>query len=158
LLRLAAEFGFPHLPDPDAVILPWEQLGRDHDFRVEHDGHRYALQRRGALFLAIDDGAAIQNTSLALNDRWTDPQTNVIMTIISRTIRSGQAATFGHFRFPSPEEMARMPEHRLGPLPMYFSAEIIEDFQGSWMLRARDHARWYAIYDRMMAGFSPTRR
>jgi len=157
LLRLAAELGFPHLPDPDAVILPWQQLGRDHDFSVEHDGHHYRLQRRGALFLSIDNGAAMQNTSLQLTE-WTDEQINVIMTIVSRAIRSGQATGFGHIRFPSAPEMARMPEHRLGPLPMYFSAEILEDFAANWMLRARDHGRWYAIYDRMMAGFSPTRR
>ncbi len=74
--------------------------------------------------------------------------------MVTRAIRVGQP--FGYIQFPTAETMSRVPEHRLGPLPMYFSAEIIEDFASNWMLRARDHARWYAIYDRMMAGYSPT--
>ena len=33
---------------------------------------------------------------------------------------------------------------------------MIEDFGGDWLLQARDHARWYAIYERMMKGFTRT--
>jgi len=36
------------------------------------------------------------------------------------------------------------------------SAEVIEDFGGDWLLQARDHARWYRIYERMMKGFTRT--
>jgi uncharacterized protein (TIGR02996 family) len=154
LLRLAAEFGFPHLPDPDAHILPWQQLGRDHDYRVEHDGHTYTLVRRATLLLAIDTKPPLENITLTLQERWTDEQVNVIMSMVSRAIRRG--SEFTKLVFPEADEMRRMPEHRLGPLPMYYSAEIIEDFEADWMLRARDHARWYRIYDRMMAGYSPT--
>jgi uncharacterized protein (TIGR02996 family) len=156
LLRLAAEFGFPHLPDPDAHMLPWEQLGRDHDYRVEYDGHTYTLARRGSLLLTIDDARPIENITLTLAERWTDPQVNVIMSIVSRAIR--KHTPFERVVFPTPDEMRAMPEHRLGPLPMYYSAEIIEDFEGEWMLRARDHARWFEIYERMMKGYSRTHR
>lgn len=152
LLRLAAELGFPHIPDPCAHILPFEQLGRvDHDYRVEHDGHRYTLARA---FLTIDDGAPRENPTLRIPRRWTDEETNVILSIISRAIRTN--TPFETLVFP--DDMRSHPDHRLGPLPMYHSAEVLEDFDAPWMLRARDHARWYAIYDRMMAGYARTRR
>jgi uncharacterized protein (TIGR02996 family) len=155
LLRLAAEFGFPHLPDPDAHVLPFEQLGRDVvDFRADFEGHNYMLALRGVLFLKIDHGPPIENLTMTLQRRWTDEETNVILSMTSRAIRAG--TPFDQIVFPDPVTIASHPDHRLGPLPMYFSAEILEDFDASWLLRARDHARWYAIYDRMMAGFSPT--
>lgn len=165
LLRLAAELGFPHLPDPDAEILPFEQLGRDerglarlygfyHDYRVTHDGHTYRLVYSEVLDLSIDDGDRIENTTLDIHRRWTDQETNVVLSIVSRAIRDG--TPFATLRFPTGAMMLEHPAHRLGPLPLYFSAEIVEDFDAPWMLRARDHARWYAIYDRMMAGYART--
>ena len=155
LLRLAAEHGFPHLPDPDTHVLPFEQLGRDVvDFRVDHGGHHYMLARRDTLFLKIDHGEPVHNLSMTIRRRWTDEETNVMLSITSRAIRDG--VPFERLVFPGEDEIRSHPDHRLGPLPMYFSAEILEDFEATWMLRARDHKRWYTIYDRMMAGFSPT--
>lgn len=150
LLRLAAEFGFPHLPDPDAELLAFEQVGRENS---EWRYGRYVLRRRGdALELQLDDGVPIENRSLAITRRWTDPQTNAILTIVLRVIQN--RADFGALKFPA--QLETLPAHRLGPLPMYYSAEVIEDFDADWLLRARDHARWYKIYDRMMKGYSRT--
>jgi uncharacterized protein (TIGR02996 family) len=156
LLRLAAELGFPYLPDPDAELLPFEQLGRDHDYQVTHDGHHYQLVRRdrATLVLTIDHGEPIENTTLQIERRWTDQETNVVLSMVSHAIRAG--TPFATLWFPTGAMMLKHPAHRLGPLPVYYSAEIIEDFDAPWMLRARDHARWYAIYDRMMAGYSRT--
>lgn len=156
LLRLAAEFGFPHLPDPDAELLAFEQLGRENaEWRLAWQGRSYALARHGdALELAIDGGAPIENHTLAIPRRWSDAQTNAILTIVLRVIQNG--ADFASLVFPLPARLATLPAHRLGPLPMYYSAEVIEDFEADWLLRARDHARWYAIYERMMKGFTRT--
>lgn len=154
LLRLAAELGFPHLPDPDADLLAFEQLGRDNaHWRFTCKGRRYELRRDAYLSLSAD-GAIVENATLALAGRWTDAQTNAILTIVLRVVENG--ADFRALRFPDPAQLAALPAHRLGPLPRYFSAEVLEDFEADWLLSARDHARWYAIYDRMMKGFTRT--
>ena len=155
LLRLAAEYGFPHLPDPDAELLAFTQDGREDAYELDHDGRHYRLvHRNGALELTAGGDTPLANTTLQVQRRWTDQETNVILTITNHAIRSRQR--FDMLWFPSGAMMLKHPAHRLGPLPRYFSAEIVEDFDAPWMLRARDHARWYAIYDRMMAGYSPT--
>lgn len=156
LLRLAAQFGFPHLPDPDADLLAFEQVGRENaEWRLVWKGRRYELRRHGdALQLSIDGAWPIENRSLAIPRRWSDAQTNAILTIVLRVIQNG--ADFAALELPQPAQLATLPAHRLGPLPMYYSAEVIEDFEADWLLRARDHARWYAIYDRMMKGFTRT--
>ena len=153
LLRLAAELGFPHLPDPDAHILPFEPAHGDRTFRVDVGGHRYVLDGRDGLSLTCDE-TPVANLTLRLERPWNDQETNVILSIVSRAIRAG--TPFDRIQFPNGAEMQAHPDHRLGPFPTYFSAEIYEDFDQSWRLRARDHARWYALYDRMMAGYSPT--
>ena len=129
--------------------------GGDGEYRAVHEGHTYELAwRRGALVLAIDQRPEIANRTLTLQRRWTDQETNVILSIASRGIRDG--TPFSELSFPNGDAMQTHPDHRLGPLPTYFSAELVEDFELEWQLRARDHARWYALYDRMVAGFSPT--
>jgi len=154
LLRLAAELGFPHLPDPDADLHVFEQLGRDNThWRFTCNGRRYELRRGISLTLAVD-GRLIENGTLAISGRWSDAQTNAILTIVLRVIQNG--ADFGALWFPDPVKLAALPAHRLGPLPRYFSAEVLEDFEADWLLSARDHARWYAIYERMMKGFTRT--
>lgn len=154
LLRLAAELGFPHLPDPDADLLAFEQLGRDNaHWRFACNGRRYELRRDVTLVLSLD-GVIAENATLAIPGRWTDAQTNAILTIVLRAVQNG--IDFRTLRFPDPARLAALPAHRLGPLPRYFSAEVIEDFEADWLLSARDHARWYAIYDRMMKGFTRT--
>ncbi|HEY6039711.1 MAG TPA: TIGR02996 domain-containing protein [Kofleriaceae bacterium] len=154
LLRLAAELGFPHLPDPDADLLAFEQLGRDNaHWRFTCNGRRYELRRDVNLSLSAD-GAIAENATLTLAGRWTDAQTNAILTIVLRVVENG--VDFRALRFPDPAQLAALPAHRLGPLPRYFSAEVLEDFEADWLLSARDHARWYAIYDRMMKGFTRT--
>jgi uncharacterized protein (TIGR02996 family) len=154
LLRLAAELGFPHLPDPDADLHVFEQVGRDNaHWRFTCNGRRYELRRDVGLSLATD-GTIVENTTLAIAGRWTDAQTNAILTIVLRAVQNG--ADFRLLRFPDPVQLAALPAHRLGPLPRYFSAEVLEDFEADWLLSARDHTRWYAIYERMMKGFTRT--
>lgn len=156
LLRLAAELGFPHLPDPDVELVGFEQLGRDNaHWRFTCNGRRYELRRdRELLALASDARPTVENRTLAITGRWTDAQTNAILTIVLRVIQNG--ADFHMLRFPDPPQLAALPAHRLGPLPRYFSAEVLEDFEADWLLSARDHARWYEIYERMMKGFTRT--
>lgn len=155
ILRLAAELGFPHLPDRDAALLSFEQIGRAEHYRVFHGGHRFTLRRAGyELTLQRDDERPIHSEHYKLLGAWSDPATTVILTIALGAIRSG--TPFERVVFPDRAAMREHPDYRLGPFPMYFSAEIVEDFERDHLLRARDHGRWYAIYDRMMAGFSPT--
>lgn len=155
LLRLAAELGFPHLPDPDAELVAFEQLGRDNaHWRFACNGRRYELRRDQELLALARDGVTVENRTLAIAGRWTDAQTNAILTIVLRVIQNG--ADFRALRFPDPMQLAALPAHRLGPLPRYFSAEVLEDFEADWLLSARDHERWYRIYERMMKGFTRT--
>ncbi|MFT3696607.1 MAG: TIGR02996 domain-containing protein [Kofleriaceae bacterium] len=147
LLRLAAEHGFPHLPDPDAGLLEVEQVGRAND-KWRYHGH--AIER-------MNDGIALDGTlngTLEIRGRWSDQQTNALLTIVRSVIEN--KANFASLQFPSPDQLAQLPAFRLGPLPKYHSAEIMEDFAADWLLQARDHARWYRIYERMMRGFSRT--
>jgi uncharacterized protein (TIGR02996 family) len=155
LLRLAAEHGFPHLPDPDAELLAFEQLGRGNEhWRLLRNNREYELRRNANVLTLAVDGARIENGTVGIRGRWTDAQTNAILTIVLRVIQNN--VDFQMLLFPSVEQIATLPAHRLGPLPKYYSAEVIEDFGSDWLLQARDHARWYEIYERMMAGFSRT--
>lgn len=147
LLRLAAEHGFPHLPDPDAGLLEMVQVGRANN-HWQYRGHAIERLHEG---LALD---GTLNQTLELRGRWSDQQTNALLTIVRTVIDSG--ASFASMRFPSADQLATLPAFRLGPLPKYHSAEIMEDFAADWLLSARDHARWYRIYERMMRGFSRT--
>ena len=156
LLRLAAEHGFPHLPDPDAELLAFEQLGRGNEhWRLHWNHRRYELRRSANVLTLVTDGApAIENGTVGIRGRWTDAQTNAMLTIVLRVIQNN--VDFQMLLFPAPDQIATLPAHRLGPLPKYYSAEVIEDFGAEWLLAARDHARWYEIYERMMKGFTRT--
>lgn len=155
LLRLAAELGFPHLPDPDIALLGFEQVGRADHYRMFYGGHRYALLGQlGELSLTIDDQRPIYAKHYTLRTDWDDHETNVILSIGQRAIAA--ATPFEHVVFPDERSVAAHPDYRKGPFPMYFSAEIVEDFERDYLLRARDHERWYELYDRMMVGFSAT--
>ncbi len=155
ILRLAAELGFPHLPDPDAALLAFDQIGRGDHYRVFHSGHRYSVHSTGdAISLQRDAERPIDSEHYKWFGPWSDRATTVMLTIALAAITKG--APFEHVVFPDHLTIRDYAEYRLGPFPMYFCAEIVEDFERDHLLRARDHARWYAIYDRMMAGFSPT--
>jgi hypothetical protein len=137
-------------------LLAFEQVGRTNEhWRLQHGGHAYEIQRVGrTLTLAVDGGARIENGTLAIAGRWSDAQTNALLTVMMNVIKN--KADFQMLLFPAVAVIEQLPAHRLGPLPRYVSAEVIEDFGGDWLLQARDHARWYAIYERMMKGFSRT--
>ena len=119
LLRLAAELGFPHLPDPDAELVGFEQLGRDNaHWRFACNGTRYELRRDREL-LALASTAVVENRTLAITGRWTDAQTNAILTIVLRVIQNG--ADFHMLRFPDPQQLSvgnlcgiKRDLHRLG--------------------------------------------
>jgi uncharacterized protein (TIGR02996 family) len=155
LLRLAAELGFPHIPDPDAALLAFDQIGRSDCYRVFHAGARYTLRREdNELSLQRGDDRPIFSEHYKLMGAWSDRATTVMLAIALDAIRTG--AAFERVGFPDHVAIRSHRDYRIGPFPMYFSAEIVEDFERDHLLRARDHARWYAIYDRLMAGFSPT--
>ena len=156
LLRLAAEHGFPHLPDPDAELLAFEQVGRSNSqWLLRWSGHAYDVRcDANGISIAKDGGPPVENRLLAIRGRWSDEQTNALLTIVLRVIQND--ARFEMVQFPAVDQLAKLPAHRLGPLPKYYSAEVSEDFGGEWLLQARDHARWYAIWERMMKGFTRT--
>jgi uncharacterized protein (TIGR02996 family) len=156
LLRLSAELGFPHIPDPDADLLAFDQIGRGDCYRVFHAGHRYTLRAQDGLSLQRADERPIFSDHYKLIGPWSDRAATVVLKIALAAIRAN--TPFERVVIPDPAAIHTHPDYRLGPLPMYFCAEIVEDFERDHLLRARDHARWYAIYDRMMAGFSPTSR
>jgi uncharacterized protein (TIGR02996 family) len=155
MLRLAAELGFPHLPDPDIALLAFEPIGRADHYRMFHGGHRYTLLGQlGELSLAIDDQRPIYAKHYALHTAWDDYTTNVVLTIAQQAIAAD--LPFDRVVFPDGTVISDHPDYRKGPFPMYFSAEVVEDFERDYLIRARDHARWYELYDRMMVGFSAT--
>jgi uncharacterized protein (TIGR02996 family) len=151
LLRLAAEFGFPHLPDPDEHLLPWRQVGRLHEYLADHAGRRYWLRcyPNGLIAWKVDDEPLAGNRTCG-GLQLTDEETNVILSIASRGVRAG--VPFEDLTFPAtPEAMRVHPDHRLGPLPMYLAHELAEDFgRDDWSLRARDYDRWYALWHRLV--------
>jgi uncharacterized protein (TIGR02996 family) len=152
LLRLSAELGFPHLPDRDADLLAFDQIGRGECYRVFHAGHRYTLRSKNGLSLQRDDERPIFSEHYELIGPWSDRATTVVLTIALAAIRDG--VPFERVAFPDHVAIQAHADYRLGPLPMYFCAEIVEGFERDHLLRARDHARWYAIYDRMMAALN----
>jgi uncharacterized protein (TIGR02996 family) len=151
-LRLSAELGFPHLPDRDADLLAFDQIGRGDSYRVFHAGHRYTLKSKNGLSLQRDDERAIFSEHYELVGPWSDRATTVVLAIVLAAIRD--VTPFERVAFPDHVAIQTHADYRLGPLPMYFCAEIVEGFERDHLLRARDHARWYAIYDRMMAALN----
>ncbi len=154
LLRLAAELGFPYLPDPDRELLAFEPNGREGQWKLHWNQQDYYIRVLGSVTLAVGGGRIENQTFNGYGSKLTDEQVNAFLTIMLRVIQNG--VDFRAFRCPSPQQLATLPAHRLGPHPLYPSAEVMEDFGAEWKLRARDHQRWYAIYDRMMQGFSRT--
>lgn len=149
LLRLAAELGFPHLPDPDAALLAFEQVGRGDCYRTFHGGHAFMLHGGDGISLQRGNERPIYNPNFRLSGRWSDPATNVILTIALGAIRD--AVPFERVVFPRPDELQHHPAYRFGPFPMCFSGELVDSFESDYLLRARDHARWYALYNRLLA-------
>ncbi|CAN5279128.1 hypothetical protein BH11MYX1_BH11MYX1_26000 [soil metagenome] len=154
LLRLAAELGFPVLPDPDRELLAFEPDGRAGQWKLHWHDQDYFIRVLGSVTLVVGS-QWIENQSFnGYGSQLLDEQVNALLTIMLRVIHNG--VDFSAFRFPSPAQLASLPAYRLGPHPLYPSAEVMEDFGAEWKLRARDHERWYTIYDRMMKGFSRT--
>jgi uncharacterized protein (TIGR02996 family) len=151
-LRLSAELGFPHLPDRDADLLAFDQIGRGDCYRIFHAGHRYTLRAKDGLSLQRGDERPIFSEHYELIGPWSDRATTVVLAITLAAIRAG--TPFERVAFPDHAAIQTHADYRLGPLPMYFCAEIVEGFERDHLLRARDHARWYAIYDRMMAALN----
>jgi uncharacterized protein (TIGR02996 family) len=151
-LRLSAELGFPHIPDRDAALLAFDQIGRGENYRVFHAGHRYTLRSKSGLSLQRDDERPIFSEHYELIGPWSDRATTVVLKLALAAIRDG--TPFERVAFPDHTAIQAHADYRLGPLPMYFCAEIVEGFERDHLLRARDHARWYTIYDRMMAALN----
>jgi uncharacterized protein (TIGR02996 family) len=150
LLRLSAELGFPHLPDPDAALLAFEQIGRGDCYRTFQRGNMYILRGGGdGLSLQRGDERPIYSEHFPLRGRWSDPATNVILTIALAAISDG--SPFERVVFPGAQQIQHHAAYRFGPFPMCFSGEIVDSFERDYLLHARDHARWYALYDRLLA-------
>jgi uncharacterized protein (TIGR02996 family) len=155
LLRLTAEHGFPHLPDPDEHLLPWHPF-RDagtiaRQYTAAWEGRVYRIHYRddGALELHVDNVPS-QPVRMVSRLRLTDEETNVILSVASRAIRR-----YPHFPILDPPTttaaLRAHPDHRAGPYPRYTSHEIAEDFdRPEWSLAARDYKRWYVLWDRLM--------
>jgi uncharacterized protein (TIGR02996 family) len=155
LLRLAAEHGFPLLPeDPDERLLPWWGGGSyPVQYDVDHGGRHYYLRYRGGYFsIDVDDvEVAAPELHVVGDGDWTDTETNMILTIVSDAIVSG--APLDRLVFPARMEMHRHPGYRLGRFPQYVLPEELLAAHGvdwrSWLLRARDRDRWYRLWKRL---------
>lgn len=157
LLVLAAEHGFPRLPDdPDARILPFE--GGGHylvQYELDYQGHNYYLRWRDEDFsIYIDNEIAFECAlELANEEEWTDEETNVILAIVSDAILSG--VPLSGLALPDSAGIRAHPDYRVGRCPGYvFPAEFMASLgldTLDWALPRRDRDHWYALWRRVQA-------
>jgi uncharacterized protein (TIGR02996 family) len=154
LLELAAEHGFPRLPDdPCAGILPFYGGG---SFPVQyhlddHEGHSYYLRWRDGFSIDVDDETVLEgDLETTTTNEWTFPETTVILAIVSDAIRRG--APLSALTFPAADEYPKHPRYHLGRAPAYTFPEAFLHERGrawnEWLLEVRDFERWYALWDR----------
>ena len=155
LLVLAAEHGFPQLPDdPCARILPFTGGGSfPVQYDVDHGGHNYYLRWRYGFSIDVDHETVLDGDldTLTTNE-WTLRETTVILAIVSDAILRG--APLSELTFPSADDFPRHPRYHVGPAPAYgFPEEFHAASHGTarWTLQARDFERWYALWDRRQA-------
>jgi uncharacterized protein (TIGR02996 family) len=151
LLWLAAEHGFPRLPDdPCARILPFQGGGSfPVQYDVDHEGRHYYLRWRYGFSIDVDYETVLETDLDTLTtNQWTFRETTVILAIISGAIRRG--APLSALVFPSGDALPRHPRYHLGRAPAYvLPDEVRASAPGSdrWTLQVRDFARWYALWD-----------
>ena len=118
LLRLAAVHGFPRWPDdPDDELLPFAHTQVPDQFHVHHrDVDYYISYRRGVLSIITNvdwvrhDFPALDLKNL---DAWDAHQTDVFLSIISRTLRLEHELTLIEWpRRGALEELDRMTRKR----------------------------------------------
>lgn len=162
LLELAAEHGFPRLPDdPDAAILRWRGGGSyPVQYDLDHDGHRYYLRWRYGFSIDVDDVTVLEcDLDLGCNE-WTFREANAILAIVSAAVTSG--ASLAELTFPDEAGFRTHPSYRVGRCPTYaFPHELmrargLEDHD--WTLDCRDHARWYDLWNWLQTGRRPEPR
>lgn len=155
LLDLAAEHGFPALPDdPDFWIDRMVDRGGGGSFPVQYDvawGERgYSLRYRHGNFSITDDETwtllAEPELRVAGDGEWTDEETTVVLHVVCDAIRAGADLTALVF----PDPLDADPRHRLGARPSYGVADRFSAGGTRW-LRARDRDRWWALYRRWEA-------
>ncbi len=150
LLVLAAEHGFPRLPDdPDAAMLPFRGGGREPvEYRLIHQDHLCVLRYHWSELTIELDGVELVREEIAVEGlgAWTDEETHVILSEVSAAIRAG--APLDELALPADlDAMHAHPCHRRGPWPAYgFPPEL--GAPAAWRLAARDRDRWYALWKR----------
>ncbi len=165
LLELAAEHGFPRLPDdPCARILPFHGGGA---FPVQyhlddHAGHSYYLRWRYGFSIDVDDETVLEGDLETLTtNEWTFRETTVILAIVSDAILRG--APLSALTFPAPGAYPEHPRYHLGRAPAYTCPEEFLHARGrAWnegLLEVRDFERWYALWGRRqrLRGVEPSR-
>lgn len=154
LLHLAAEHGFPVLPDdPDALLDEMVDPSGGGGYPVQYDvtcaGRSLYLRYRGGGFSITDvtDGRwellAEPDLPVTGDGEWTDAETNVVLHVVCEALRAG--ADLATLRFPDPLDAD--PRYRLGSFPR---AGLPAEFSdgGRRTLRPRDHDRWWALHRR----------
>ena len=155
LLVLAAEHGFPRLPDdPCAGILPFTGGGSfPVQYDVDHAGHSYYLRWRYGFSIDVDDVTVLDGDldTLTTNE-WTFRETTVILAIVSDAILRG--APLSELAFPSAADFPRHPRYHVGRAPAYCFPEALSAIapgSAGWTLEVRDFGRWHALWDRWQA-------
>lgn len=147
LLWLAAEHGFPRVPDPDAHMLAWQRADGDR-YEATFEGKSYELAIEGN-WVVTRAGKWFGQRQFQCPVRISDEVTNVILSVASRSVRRT-----GAFELDLPQSLIAMrahPDYRVGPFPRYASAEIEIDFaRPHWTLAARDYQRWYRLWERLV--------
>lgn len=156
LLELAAEHGFPKLPDdPCAGIFRWEGGGSfPTQYFLEHDQRRYYLRWRYGFSIDVDDTTVFDGDldTLTTNE-WTFRETNVILAIVSAAIRSGEPLS--ELVFPDQAGIRAHPSFHPGRSPLYLFPDGLYD--PARRLELRDYPRWHRLWERRrrLAGVEP---
>lgn len=159
LLHLAAEHGFPVLPDdPDAVLDEMVARGGGGSYPVQYElewaGRSYYVRYRGGAFSITDNATwtllAEPELRTAGDGDWTDAETTVILHVLCDAIRAG--ADLQTLRFPDP--LDGDPRHRAGSHPRYVVDDAFSDGDRR-TLRPRDLSRWKALHRRWLAARAP---
>lgn len=156
LLELAAEHGFPKLPDdPCADIFRWTGGGSyPIQYRLDHGRHRYYLRWRYYFSIDVDDTTVLETDldTLTTNE-WTFCETTVILAIVSAAIRD--SAPLSALVFPDEGGIRAHPRFHPGRAPLYCFPHGLYDPE--LRLELRDHPRWHQLWRRrqLLAGGTP---
>lgn len=147
LLELASEHGFPRLPDdPCADIFRFTGGGSfPTQYELSHDGHEYYLRWRYGFSIDMDDVTIWEgDLETTTTNEWTFCETNVILAIVSRALRTRQLLS--ELVFPDAADFRSHPAHFPGRCPVYSFPDGL--YPQGRTVELRDFPRWYRLFER----------